>query len=441
MSDIVKDLLAKQEPPVPDRISGRVDQTLETLEKLPGRGKYRRAVQTAAVVFLLLGLTAGISMAFPSFAQNIPVLDSVFKYFYDNNDLREEYVKYSSGINQSATDKGITVTINEIVCDNSSLNIGYTVKSERKLERVVFPHAFFKVNGTPINVGGSGSGDSIDEFTYAGVMEYNIARISLPDEFNLDCSISSLGDTKGNWDFKFMVSKSVIEDKTVVFNTNLERDLEDAVIHIEKVSFTPLNTTIVFKGRYKDPKGNAEINGVLNYENWVLLDDKGKQIQAKGAGGGGENSETFTYEMHFDKVEKIPGSLTVIPFKYRGASAAERILGGTAEKLPVSISQGKIGSVTVDRIEFLENKTAVHIITEGMAPLEQATRIFFEDEEGKEIWRDEQYKIVKQDGPANEFTLDYPVLDKSKRYKLGTIDFDTYFDIREDLKFTIPLDE
>ncbi len=46
-----------------------------------------------------------------------------------------EYEKYSNSINKSVTDKGITLTINEVVCDDGELMIAYTIKTKDDIKK------------------------------------------------------------------------------------------------------------------------------------------------------------------------------------------------------------------------------------------------------------------------------------------------------------------
>lgn len=437
MNDILRDKLKNANVKAPEYVIHRID---ETLEKLPGCRKKNKLKYAAVAAGTTIVITVGIGVVNPSFAKNIPIINSVFKYLYEKEALGEEYIKFAKGVNKSVTDKGFTVTINEVVCDESSINIAYTIKSEKKFSNNEVPHIFMKlmrVNGKDLYAGSGGTGEFIDEYTYAGIENIDVGREKIPQNFKFDYNIKNIKDIEGNWDFKFYISREDTDKLTKSFNLNYKHKLNNQELTIEKVSFTPLNTTLIIKGGKADKAFESD-NGMMEFDEWCLFDDKGRQIQSKGAGGSGEASG-FKYEIHYDKINEIPKYLTVIPINHKKAEKAERAIKEINSNFPLKINQGRIGSITIKSIEFLQNKTVVNYSVEGFLPLEQAGNLFLIDENNKEIWSEDRRGIKYSDN--NNYIMTFKALDKNKKYKIGTINYDSWLDVREDLKFNIPIQE
>ena len=154
----------------------------------------------------------GIGTVSPAFAQNIPIVNSIVQYISDINKENIDYASYSQIINKSVTDNGVTVTINDVVADDSKLLIGYTIKSDKKLNNffILGLGKFLTINGKVDGSSGGASGKNIDDYTYVGSEEISTELLGESEEVNVDLNITEIGtDIKGNWNFAFSVSKIV----------------------------------------------------------------------------------------------------------------------------------------------------------------------------------------------------------------------------------------
>lgn len=432
----MKEVLNRVETVVPESVSERIKLTLEGL---PKHQKRRQAKHSIIAAGIAASIMIGIIAVNPAFAENIPVVNSVFSYFYNKNAISEGYIKYSEGVNQTVTNNGISITINDVVCDTSTLSIGYTVKSESKLVIPIRYMMDFEVNGRDLNVGWGGRGELLDDYTYIGVNEMDIARKQIPEQFKFDLKVHDETEKGGKWNFKFTVSKKEIAKSTKIFRTNTKVGFEDSDITINQVSFSPLNTTIIYTGIRKGTKVNSEGEGMMKYGNWFVFDDRGKQIRPKGSSASASDNE-FSCENHFYGINDIPEYLTVIPYEHLTKYNVQRVTEDLTDQYPIKLSQGKIGSIIIRSVEFLEEETIVHFSTEGIAPLEQSNSLLLIDENGTEILSREGHNELENGNNSNDFIKKYPALDSKKKYKLGTVNYDTYINIREDLKFIITVE-
>ncbi len=440
------------------------------MKQINSEGKVRRFKYKAAAAAAICIISASV-LVVPAFAKNIPVLNSIIQSFNDKNG---EYQKYTQSINNSVTDKGITLTINEVLCDNNELIMGYTIKSDGNIKDIIkdkmvenyrpfFLGHYLKINGKDGFGNGGDGGKYIDNHTYVGSCEINVSDKNLPETINIDLNIRDIGGIEGNWKLSFSYSKKEILKETKVFKPNTSVNFPEATINIKRVTFTPINTSIMFTGKYtnKDYKdlekrtkafGEEHFAGEMKYSNWFVYDDKGVEIQWKEFHTSSEKHSLFSDfygELKCIRMKSIPKYLTIIPYSlpkfdsnYKMKEESKPING----QYPLEISQGKIGKTIIKEIELKEDRTIVRYNVEGLAPLTQASSLFIKDTENNYVEYKNNSDLInvgnrrKDENKPNEYVVEFEPLDKNKKYIIGTRNFDD-FDIREDLKFKIDLSD
>lgn len=206
----------------------------------------------------------------------------------------------------------------------------YTVESQNKLEsQPRFPGAELKINGKKANFGGGDPGEfSNDDETYVGVMEYQVGHkkfvtkdiqnkmflgvyVEIPDKFilslNIDEIISS-GDNiiKGKWNFDIPVTSEKVHGKVNEQNCNI--DLSELVsgYHINKITTTPLNTSI---------QGTIDAQNNEDTLLFNVFDNKGRNIPFKGSEGSGYKDIMYI-SSQFKEVYEDTENLTFIQYKH-----------------------------------------------------------------------------------------------------------------------------
>ena len=160
----------------------RIKKNLNNKIKRENRSNKLKYTSVAAAITLVFSI--GIVTASPTFAKNIPVLNSIIQTLNNKYGNKGDYAKYSEIINKSVSNNGITITINEVIADDSKLVISYTLKSDKKIKdlEVFGLGRFLKINGKTFSSGGSSLGQHIDDYTYIGSEEIHT---SLPKIKNL----------------------------------------------------------------------------------------------------------------------------------------------------------------------------------------------------------------------------------------------------------------
>lgn len=438
-------------------------------KKIKGKKNWKIIKYSYTAAALALVSLIGINTVSPSFAENIPVVGSIIQVLNEKMGIYGDYAEYSQMVDKSVTNKGIGVTINEVMADGSRLIIGYTVKSDEKLEDEEFKDYFsmtsdFEINGKRIDGGGSGMGNYVDDYTYIGSETVNISLLKIPEEFKIDLKISNIMDIKGKWNFAFNASKEEITKNSTVFKPNQQIDFPDSIVTIDKVEFSPIGTYISLSGDYKVEPDEFD-GSIFEYDYWLAYDDKGVELTANGIGSGssgGNEPKDFHSEMEYVKVDEIPKYLIIIPLKVTPTGGGGVSFDADGKETPIEIEtkeaeeiskiidgvypkelhQGKFGKLIINDIRTIDDTTTVRLTVEGKTPHFQdfqAKRLNIKDDQGETI-RFRNRAIPRSNQNPNEFIIEFEALDPSRDYYLSTTDF-ANIEFDEEMEFKIELEQ
>ncbi|GAE02177.1 ecf-type sigma factor negative effector [Clostridium botulinum B str. Osaka05] len=443
------------------------------LKQVKGKRTKKNFKHKAVAASLIIATTL-ISVNIPAFAKNISEFKSVIQALVGYGVPKEgEYEKYSNSVNKSVTDKGITLTINEVVCDDTELMIVYTIKTQDNIKKIVeevkeatgiyFSFSqYIKIDGKETSGGSSSDGKYLDGHTYINSESIDIGDMNLKNSFNVDLNVKNIYDVIGNWNFKFSVSKNEAAKHTKVFKPNTKVQFDESLVNVEKVSFTPMNTNITVTGDYKDKSREATKNREEDFKKgkssghnlyeWFVFDDKGNEIIPKGSKSYEKESlNDYICNLNLVAVKSIPKYLNVVPYrinfdreeykKYESADGSifiPPIYKDINGVYPIELSQGSIGKLIIKEIKTYKDKTVVKYKVEGKAPFLQAKQLFIKDDKDNVAQGKDNNFDVKKDSSPNEYIMEFEPLDKNKKYRIGTNDLGEY-EIRNDLKFRIDL--
>ena len=236
---------------------------------------FKISVAVFIASFIALFSIGFLSSSFTAFADDIPVLNSLFEKF--NTSYGGNFKDYTQVINKSQKDKGFEVTINEVAMDDFSFKLIYTIKTDKKISEIKkspsFPHTMGKtisLNNKGFLCGPKSTYEIIDDYTIRSIDDYDIYKQNIPKNFNIKIKFNKINAIEGNWNFEFNSSKEKISTSTKTFSFNKKIhtynfDNKKIVFTIKKVSFSPIATTIYSRSfncfdfsrlKLKDEKGN-----------------------------------------------------------------------------------------------------------------------------------------------------------------------------------------
>lgn len=438
MDEIIKRELKKETIEVPEEIKSKINNTLENLNiKKKKKTKLKIAVSAAAI--FLAFLTLGMTM--PAYAQNIPIIGSIFKLL--DNGFYEEYDKYASDINITKESNGVKVTISSIVYDGMDLNIAYTVERDEPMKSN--PHILEKdlfINGKLTTFSSGGDGKFLDDNkTYVGVETFKVSKgevpkevqekmflggyVDIPDEFTLTLRIKEfLGEIKGDWNFNIQVASEKVNGKVkeIDINKDLNQIAED--MKVNKVITTPINTVV-----YASAKNDGSSSDI----NYIVEDDKGRMLQMKRSSGSGDSNGIY-FSYNFKEKYEDSKSLTFTPFTQTYKSNVETLTTDLNIKGESKISIENYGDVVINKIEETEEGTKIYYKTK-YGFLVNLTNIK-DKESGKNY---DRITFPKEEN-VGEYSAVFEKIDKTKNYTIECQDISKTIKVYDDLKFTVKID-
>lgn len=453
MDDILKEKAKNENVKLPKDLDIKIDKTLLELphRSKSKRGKgFKRFVTAAGIALTIITC---FSVAFPTYARNIPIVKSVLEFLGEKNIRYKDYIEYSSDLNLSDTSNGVKVTINSIVYDGIYLSIAYTYESKDEIiERPYMMHRDLKINGSLTDGFSTGSGRFLDKNTYMGVYTISVSNDYIPeysmknslienieniDDFTMDLNIKAFSnDIWGDWKFKLKVPKNEMVKN--INKVDLSVDLSEVRegLKANEVIFTPINTIL----RLSENNSWSVAGGTAgSIGNFIVVDDKGRNLRSISGEGYTPSSDAkeFYSQEQYRGIYKDTNSVTFIPVvskkDERHVSEYEKnevLLNNEGETI---LSYGNLGEYIITKVEFLEDKTLVHYKCTGFIETHYGFALSMVDSDGKE-YKFATENLIEGD---NEYIAEIEALPKDKQYKLTAPDYGKIYEVKEDLKFTV----
>lgn len=366
---------------LPEMVRDRVDRTLL---HLPEKGRSMRAriraYASVAVAFIALVVAFGAYSPQVAVALNqqqlaealedLALVKSVQSVFNLKTTMtRSEFVisgvgnlkkAYEVGaftqVGQVAENRGLTVEITEVLFDGVSISIGYIISSEDNFSELgsqmfkqseeigIFMDADHyrdelrnlkgkmqsltlidgKINGEPIGLGGSGSGDFIDANTFAGVYTATAGLEGFPniDAFQLDFNIRKIGHFGGSWPFSIDVVRN--DSHNIVYEVGQEVTYEGTTLIVDKITFSPSAVEVIWRSVNK----SITTIGMYDDQGWPIRGGSNAIIERD---EDGNHLETFV-RSRFDPLEELPEFITLQPENYHNRQPIEGLTEGLKMK-------------------------------------------------------------------------------------------------------------
>jgi hypothetical protein len=454
--DIILKEIAKQETvkfELPVSLNSKIEAKLNNLnqKRAPKNKSYIAASVAAAII--LSSFTA-------VYGKNIPIINTVINFFQGARTLHysgdlQKYEKYSAIVGKTMTENGLSITIDNVACDDNFLVVFYNVKgdieksinTEGDMSISYFPSYKIIVDGKRNN----SNGDKRDSYLTSdgnikGMIKANISGQSLPEDFKLNLFFDTTNTKDYNYEFKMDISKKEAMSNTKVVNINKEVNIKypdrEHDITIDKVVLTPFGNQIVISEKFKTPLLPLSYDKDIvriPFSQFALFDDKGNALDVIPYNAITTSTSYAKNSFEFAKANKDIKSLTFVPIRYIG-DEKERTLPKpiNIDEFPLELKMSSKGSLIVEKIEYGDTETRVYYTSKGVVL--RYGNFFFVDDKGNNVYKN----VVMTD---KDFILDrerglhvavLPKLEKNMKYKLGYY-YDEEFELLERYKIDIPL--
>jgi hypothetical protein len=330
---------------------------VENIDNLPRVNRRRwKWIFSCAGVLVVSG--ASLSPMIASAVQKVPLVHVVLNWV--NGTDAAPYVR---NVQQSATDRGITMTITDVLYGPSKLSFGYIVSPGQS----GFPHGGavglgspgmeFFVNGKQLHLQGIGE-DGGTSYGFKGLVTLTDDGTgeTLPDSFNLQIVLHKIGHKRGTWEFSVPVSRQNMKPEQT-FLPMTAKKVGYETVTIKEVQLYPTGGKVDYD--VTAPVGvKAPLNLSLFDQDNQILDtvtaDPGTAQSHVTSGG----FETWSYSQTFRVRNQKPTSLIVRP-TIPSAEASPRLIP-LSGPFPVSVDNGVFGKFVVTGTNVKGKQVVVH---------------------------------------------------------------------------------
>ncbi|WP_342470409.1 DUF4179 domain-containing protein [Ureibacillus sp. FSL K6-3587] len=278
--------------------------------KTPYKRKITYLLSSVAAVFGLLFISAQYSPAIATSLSKIPLIGSVF----GDSDLIGLQNAYQEGlideIGETQTINGISVTLNEVLYDQSNITIGLIIESERELGEHYFGSGMdITINGKlPKAVSGSYGEEMISSTTRTAIQMIGITE-EMPDQFELGLTLK--GEKGEKWHFSTPIKK-IKDIKTIPVQH--EQTVDGIQLKVTEVSISKTGVSVSFESAEKVDDFDKTRG---NYIDLQVVDQDGNKIKnLSGAVIGERMKDTIVYKSkkQFDPIDSKVTELTITPY-------------------------------------------------------------------------------------------------------------------------------
>ncbi|GED14636.1 DUF4179 domain-containing protein [Aneurinibacillus migulanus] len=408
---------------LPDIVESRINQTLATLPKRkPSRT--RKPLLIASATLLITGGIIGSGFISPTMAEAlkaVPMFSKIFDSLGDEGIQNANRKGFTSSVKQSATDQGITLTISEALYDGTRISLGIIEEASGTLPPLSNREQRYKSNSYQDKQGAnwwvnSANVTHVDAKQNIGVLNLQpVDDIQQSDSFTFHFEVRQIGTIKGKWAFTIPITKTDTNVKKLT--PMITKNMNTTSLTLTSVAVSSRGTEI--KLRTAEPRNeNTAFN--MSYQ---VMDEHGFPLTFLGGGGRPGISTkdgriAMEYTFFYTPMRENAKSLIIKPFT-GGNSFGEAFT--EINRLPLTIKQGDIGSITVKKVEFLTNKTILHYDVIGNDPYNQAGPIWLVQggKSGKK-YDGNGGKLTEVKGNIYSFIQEYPALKKDEAIQILT---------------------
>ncbi|SFG28851.1 DUF4179 domain-containing protein [Sporolactobacillus nakayamae] len=396
-----------------DRVMNAIHQGIEEADVAP-RKRHRKLTGGLVTSGAAAALIA-FSFLSPSVSRvlaEVPILSAIYGRAYDSIGQNLSNQKLVTELNQSATDKGIKVTITSAYYDGASIGLTFKASGPIKVddngEQGKNFIAFYEIFGGDLKIDESQelAVTSVQGKRYTGHVQINYPQKELPKKATLPITFKEIGDKKGIWAFNVPIKQ--LPKETVKVSAESRSKDGKIKVRYESVVFAKSSTFINYQVILPD-KLNQDY---IELEN--IYDDQGREVQQLSDG-------------HLEKFQKgnqsiinrrltIPSSLknktkTLTVHPVNRINEQPQFVS-PFEKLPVTVRSEKTNSAIRIEEMFIKNGhfTVIYQIDLGDKKNEWGIHFL------KTAIKDDLLVVKKRNKNSNQNPMEHSVtvLDKDK---------------------------
>ncbi|SDC93881.1 protein of unknown function [Paenibacillus sp. UNCCL117] len=383
----------------------------------------------AGISFLVIVLLAGAVSYLPVSAeqlQRIPLIGklfsgNIFTIAGDSGIHIGQNAGLSTEVPLIDSDQGVTIKLQDALFDGARLSISYEINSAKPDNLMFIQNITVAVNGGPLKAATFETKPrQINANQSIGILTVDMDQMEWIEKFILELNINQiraadLGETSkiaGKWSFKLPIENHALENskyKKLVKGPSAKS--EDGEFQLTDYLITPITTKLGyrFEGntewlrfQVKDGQGmiidwlnsrsDTTANGVIGTSRYVPLPEGTKEIFV--------TPYYLLPDIVDEELKKVKVNLT--------------------DNYPITLSQGNVGEIRVNNVEFQSEKTLIYYEVIGKNPHIQSASLWMETSDGQMVISGPGNRKRISDSTYS-YVLEYPALNPNESYVLGTM--------------------
>jgi hypothetical protein len=393
----------QQSSVLPSIVSQRIEETLHTLptvSKIRRNHILRRLMWTAVSLLVFTGVLLAAVWFSPKMSmelQQVPVMGAAIQSV---SELRH----------WSATDQGITVTVDKVRDDGLMLSADISIRSSGKMKSAMMDY-LLRMDDDLItaNAFENSFRDNGNGVYHATIKQYIMSNH--PETYLMSLYVTQVGATRGKWFFTIPVTKSAKD--LITIKPDAAASSEDMDFAVTEITFAPSSTQMLVQFS-KTPRTDL----VHGFE---MIDDAGVVTYSYGPMKNQDSTGQSTQAYLLGPVTQGTRSVLVRPFSYKAKYfPSDNQLSHVAlnrtptAKDPIIVPQGGEERLLVTGVQFMEDKTWVNIRPETSSPLDAMSRLFIVDDKGKTYYS-AGTPIIRLG--QKEYTLEFPAVSPKLEFR------------------------
>ncbi len=299
------------------------------------RKSKRKPLVYVASAVAACGIMIGSAYVSPTFASTLAQLPIVGSVFGDSGLLGLKQASeqgLTKTVGEKQTINGISVTVDEVLYDDTNITVGFKIESDKELSNEYFGAGMdLKMNGKFLSGSGSYGEENLSPTVRTGITTYNVAD-NMPSSFELGLTLE--GQEGEKWEFSTPIKKIV---DIVHLPVNHQQQAEGIQLDVSRVSLSPSGVGLSFEASETGNIENPQI-GASNIE-FRITDQSGKEITSHSGGTAGQFYDgvwVFSGNKTFDPISEDVSKLIITPYLMlpTGGSGMQVQPNGEETKIP-----------------------------------------------------------------------------------------------------------
>lgn len=345
-----------------------------------------------ATICLIFGFTISQYLYIkPVSAQTAIHSSSIFEMSGDRRLIAASQNGLVSKVNQTVTDNGITLTINDVYYFGNQISYSYTIETKKPINVSDIKYKFHdSVMASPkitfnnkLNFGSYTWFKKVSDHKYVGGETINPTK-QLSKDGILEITYYRVLANQGKWSFHFPIKE--VQGKEIKLSTT--KNYKGYKIKIKSVKMDPAEIAVSFEVKQK-------IDGEHIWFN--LLKDDGTALKLLDLFGGAsqkdinEKKNTITHKLVYKF--SVPSSnakdLTLSPYIEPDIKLPKIVTKDLdVNQLPITVDQGEVGKLIITNVEYKQDKIFLYYKDEITYPYDSVrpgSNIWLEDNSQKNV--------------------------------------------------------